>query len=296
MNYNNPPPLKAGDTIGVMAPSSWINAADIEAGKAFLESKGYKVVIHPQTYVQLHQSAGTNEQKRDALHDLVRNPAIKAVVFATGGNRALHLLNYLDYDLIKKNPKIYMGFSDNTVILNKITAETGIVTFHGPVLKRLLKNPQVDFNLRVLSGAEKTIPLEGSKILREGKAKGILVGGNLSLFQYLIESGEIPDPKGAILFFEDIAEEYSRIDRDFCYLRRSGLMDKIGGLIIGQFTDLLDSGTPFGFSFEDIIAEHTVGLDIPILINAPFGHSTDLYTFPIGGTATLENTTLTLHD
>lgn len=294
MNFKMPPALRPGDTIGIMSPSSRIDAALVEAGAALLRDKGYDVFIHPQTYAQLHQSAGTNEQKRDALHDLVRDPKIKAVIFSTGGNRSLHLLDHLDYDLIKKNPKIYMGFSDNTVLLNKITAETGIVTYHGPALKRLVKNPQIDFNLRLLAGEEKIIPLDGAKILREGTAKGILIGGNLSLFQYLIESGEIPAPKGAILFLEDIAEEYSRIDRDFCYLRRTGLMDKIGGLILGQFTDLLDSGTPFGFSFEDIIAEHTQGLNIPILTNAPFGHATDLYSLPIGHLATLKNNQLIL--
>jgi muramoyltetrapeptide carboxypeptidase len=204
------------------------------------------------------------------------------------------LLDHLDFTLIKKHPKPYMGFSDNTAILNVITAKTGIVTYHGPTLKRLSKNPQVDFNLRLLSGEITTIPMTGAKIVRAGRAEGVLAGGNLSLFQYLVESGEIPGPKGAILFLEDIAEEYSRLDRDFCYLRRTGLMEKIGGLVLGQFTDLRDSGTPFGFTFEDIIAEHTAGLNIPILMNAPFGHDTDLYALPIGAKASLDTNDLSL--
>ena len=93
---------------------------------------------------------------------------------------------------------------------------------------------------------------------------------------------------------EDIAEEYSHIDRDFCYLRRSGLLEKIGGLVLGQFSDMRDSGTPFEFSFEDIIAEHTAGLNIPILMNAPFGHDTDLYALPVGREAELSDNQLTL--
>jgi muramoyltetrapeptide carboxypeptidase len=292
MNFKTPPPLQPGDTIGVMAPSSRIDEADLENGADVLRRKGYKVLIHPQCHAKLHQSAGTNEQKRDALHDLVKNPEVKAIIFATGGNRALHLLDLIDYKLIKKYPKIYMGFSDGTALLNAITAKTGIITYHGPVVKRLPKNPQVDFNLYLLSQKEKTIPLNGAKAFREGSAKGILIGGNLSLFQYLIESGEIPNPKGAILFLEDIGEEYSRIDRYFCYLRRTGLLDKIGGLILGQFSNMLDTGTPFGFSFEDIIAEHTAGLNIPILMNAPFGHAEDLYALPIGAKVLLQNTDL----
>lgn len=295
MRIITPPPLKPGDTIGVMAPSSRIDAADLQAGVDALTARGYKVFVHPQTHEKLHQSAGTNEQKIDALHELVKNDSIKAIFFATGGNRALHLLDHLDYSLIRRHPKIYMGFSDNTVLLNVIAAKSGIVTYHGPTVKRMLANPQLDFNLRMLAGEEKTIPLTGAKILREGTAKGTIIGGNLSLFQYLIESGEIPNPKKAILLLEDVSEEYSRLDRDFCYLRRTGLLDKIGGLVLGQFSDLLDSGTPFGFSFDDIIEEHTKGLNIPILTNGPFGHVKELnYAFPIGQKAKLEGTTLTL--
>lgn len=284
-SYRLPPSLQPGDTIGVMAPSSRIDADALESGADFLRAKGYKVLIHPQCAASLNQSAGTGEQKRDALHDLVRNPEVKAIFFAAGGNRALHILDLIDYKLLKKHPKIYMGFSDNTALLNAITAKTGIVTYHGPTLKRLAKNPQADFNLSLLSGQEKSIPLTGVQVFREGTAKGILIGGNLSLFRYLVESGEIPNPKGAILFLEDIAEEYSHIDRDFCYLRRCGLLEKIGGLVLGQFSDMRDTGTPFGFSFEDIIAEHTAGLNIPILTNAPFGHEENLYALPIGAKA-----------
>lgn len=294
MRLISPPPLQPGDTIGVMAPSSRVEAADLQAGANILTAHGFGVFIHPQSFKQLHQSAGTNEQKATALHDLVREPDIKAIIFATGGNRALHLLDHLDYKLIKKHPKLYMGFSDNTALLNAITAKTGTITYHGPTLKRLPKNPQADFNLRLLSGEISVIPMTGAKVAREGRAEGILIGGNLSLFRYLVESGEIAEPKGAILFLEDIAEEYSRIDRDFCYLRRTGLLDKIGGLVLGQFTDLRDTGTPFGFTFEDIIAEHTAGLNIPIIMNAPFGHDTDLYALPIGAKASFDTDDLSL--
>lgn len=289
-----PPPLQSGDTIGIMAPSSRIDPADLQASVDLLTGHGYGVFIHPQTFEQLHQSAGTAEQKIKALHDLAQEPAIKAVFFAGGGNRALHMLDGIDYKLIKKHPKIYMGFSDNTAILNAITARCGIVTYHGPTLKRLARNPQADFNLRLLSGVEKSIPLTGAKHLREGGATGMLLGGNLSLFRYLVETEDMPNAKGAILFLEDIGEEYSRIDRDFCYLRRSGVLGKIGALVLGQFTDLRDSGTPFGFSLEDIVNEHTNGLNIPVLINAPFGHDIDLYALPIGQTVILEGTTLIL--
>lgn len=288
-----PPFLFPGDTIGIMAPSSRINAADVEAACKVLHERGYKTFVHPQTYEQLHQSAGTNEQKCDALHDLVRNPDIQAIFFATGGNRALHLLDKIDYNLIAANPKIFMGFSDNTALLNAISARCGIVTYHGPTLKRVTTNHDLEFNLSFLSGKEEAITLDGANVARGGSAEGILIGGNISLFQYLIASGDSPDANGAILFLEDCHEEWSRIDRAFCYFRRCGLLDKIGGLILGQFTNMLDTGTPFGFTFEDIIAEHTKGLNIPIITHAPVGHDAHRnIIMPIGARMKLDGTTL----
>lgn len=289
-----PPFLSLGDTIGVMSPSSRVDEDALKDSIALLHKHGFKTYIHPQTFERLHQSAGTNEQKRDAFHDLVLNPEIKAVFFATGGNRALHLLDLIDYSKVRANPKIYMGFSDNTALLNAITARTGIITYHGPTLKRLATNPQLDFNLRLLKGEENIIPMTGANVLHKGNAEGWLIGGNISLFQYLITSGDMPDATGAILFLEDCYEEWSRIDRDFCYFRRSGLLDKISGLVLGQFTNMVDTGTPFGFTFEDIIAEHTAGLKIPILANAPFGHGEHLYALPIGQKAKLDGTSLHL--
>jgi muramoyltetrapeptide carboxypeptidase len=295
MNFKTPPPLRPGDTIGIMAPSSRVAREDVLAGAKILEDRGYKIFIHPQTYETLHQSAGTNEQKSKALHDLARDPNIKAVFFATGGNRALHLLDHLDYALIAGHPKIYMGFSDNTALLNAITAKTGIVTYHGPTVKRLSSHVQIDQTFALLEGRAKQITFDGATVFREGTTTGRVIGGNLSLFQYLIASNEILDPNNAILFLEDVGEELSRLDRDFCYLRRCGLLNKIGALVLGQFNDLKDTGTPFGFSWEDVIAEHTSGLNIPILLNAPFGHVKELqYAFPIGALARLENTTLSL--
>lgn len=276
-----PPPVKPGDTIGVMAPSSHIAPEDVATSKSFLEARGYNVFIHPQTHERLNQSAGTPAQKAEALHDLAADKNINAVFFASGGNRALHMLDLIDYDLIAANPKIYMGFSDNTALINAIAARSGLVTYHGPTFKRLPYNPQADANLEFLSGGVREISLDGAEIFREGTAEGPLFGGNLALIRAMTERDMISGD-GAILFLEDINIESSHLDRDLCALRRSGLLARLGGLILGQFGDLLDTGTPFGFTFADIVAEHTHRLDIPILVNAPFGHGADLTALPVG--------------
>lgn len=290
-----PPPLNPGATIAIMAPSSRIAPEDLDASVDLLKARGYTVVVHPQCYAGKgpSQFAGTVAEKVSALHDLAHDPKINAVFFATGGTRCMTILDHLDYDLIAAVPKIYLGFSDHTALLNAITARTGLVTYHGPTLKRLPKNPQIDFNLRLLAGQEKTILLGGATILRDGKAEGKLFGGNLAVFRAMNDRDMIA-PDGNILFLEEIKEELSTIDRDLCALRRSGLFDRVSAIIFGQFTDMGDNGTPFGMTLEEIVREHTAGLSIPVLMNAPFGHDVNLPVFPVGAKVRLENAALQL--
>ena len=290
MTETSPPPLKPGDTIGVRAPPSRVANEDLQTATGALTTRGYKVFIHPQCHETDRQSAGTTAQKIAALHDLALNPDIKAVFFAVGGNRALHMLDGIDYSILKKNPKIYMGFSDNTALLNAITAKTGIVTYHGPVFKRIPVTPQADFDLAVLEGREKSIPLDNLAILREGRARGTLFGGNLSLIRAM-KNSDLPKGEGSILFLEDIREEYSKVDRELCALRRDGLFDRLGGIIFGQFSAMQDTGsTPFGFTLEDIIREHTEELNIPVFMTSSFGHEIHTnYVMPIGAQAEIDS-------
>jgi muramoyltetrapeptide carboxypeptidase len=282
------PALKPGDTIGVMAPSSYVEKADIEKSKALLEKKGYKVFIHPQTYERHNQSAGNNLQKTLAFQGLWQRADIKAIWAAGGGNRVLHFMDSINFDALKKKPKIFIGFSDVTALLNGIYAHTGLTTFHGPVFKLATKNKELDHLLALLGGEKSEYPLKGAEVLHEGKAEGKLIGGNLSLFQYLPNTLPGKFWKNSILFLEDNGEEFSRVDRMMMHLKRTGVLKDIKGLILGEFTDLKDTGRPYGFTFEDIIREHTEDLDIPVVTNAPFGHGKTLYTFPVGAKARLD--------
>lgn len=289
-----PPPIKPGDTIGVMAPSSYIDAGDLGAGKAVLENLGYKVFIHPQSHARLNQSAGTNAEKRDAFHDLLRSNDINAIMLAAGGNRSLHWANDIDIKIVKENAKPVIGFSDATALLNILTARTDLVTYHGPSLRWLAKNAANKADTAQcfdVLGGNKTITLDGAREARTAKVTGHLVGGNASLFQYLLNDVDL---NGALLFLEDWNIETSRLDLLFRALHRAGVFDKINGLILGTFDNLQDTGRPFGFTLNDIIAEHTAGTSFPIVMNAPFGHGERLITLPIGQTATLNGTSLTL--
>ncbi len=286
------PPIKSGDTIGVMAPSSFVEPGDLDAARRAFEAAGYKIILHPQCFERHGQSAGTHESKIAALHELWADQDIKAVIAAGGGNRALHLLEMIDYGLIAAHQKVFMGFSDGTALLNAIYAKTGLVTCHGPVFRHLGEPEKFQNALQYLSGRCENIPLDGATVLHAGTATGKLIGGNLSVFQYLVGTAFLPDCHGAILFLEDCGEETSRIDRMLLHLKRAGLFNQAAALIFGAFTDMKDTGRPFGFSVEELIREHTAGLDIPILINAPFGHGKNLPVFPVGKEVRLESAAL----
>ncbi len=283
-----PPALQKGDTIGVFAPSSWVEKDDIEKSKSHIEKLGYKVFVHPQTYERENQSAGTHLQKSLAFQGLWMREDIKAIWAAGGGNRCTHLLETLKFDPLKRVPKILIGFSDVTALLNAVYAHTDTITFHGPVFKNLHKYGQIDHLLNILGGQTETYPVTKDNILNEGKAEGKLIGGNLSLFQYLPQTLPNDFYKDAILFLEDCNEEVSRIDRMILHLRRLKVFDDVKALVFGEFTSLQDSTRPFGYTINDIIKEHTEKLDIPILYNMPFGHGQNLYSFPIGAKASID--------
>ena len=282
------PPLKKGDTIGVFAPSSYVERADIEKSAALLESKGYKVFVHPQTYERLNQSAGDHLQKSLAFQGLWQRADISAIWAAGGGNRAMHLIDTINFEKLKGKPKPFIGFSDVTPLLNAVTAHTGIVTYHGPVFKNLHKYQELDHLLDLLAGKKSSWPVKAANIKNHGKAKGRLVGGNLSLFQYLPQTLPADYTDGAILFLEDCNEDISKIDRMLLHLKRLGVFKNAAAIVFGEFTNMTDTGRPFGFTMRDIIDEHTDGLDIPILIDMPFGHGKNLYAFPNGAEAVID--------
>lgn len=283
-----PPPLTSGDTIGVMAPSSYIEPEKLAAGVAVLEQAGFKVKIHPQTLAKHNQSAGTQAQKLAAFHDLLSDKEVKAIIAAIGGNRSALMLEGLNYDLIRQNPKIIMGFSDCTALQNGLYAKTGLVSFYGPTISKLPavspESRQHCLDLLTHPTGPASFPTHGLQILKKGSAKGIFMGGTLSVFCSLIGTPYLPDPHGKILFLEDINEELNRIDRMLWHLRTALPFENLAGILFGQFTSCQDTGKrPFGFTLEDILREKTAGLTCPVAMNAAFGHGEDLFPLPIGG-------------
>lgn len=279
-------------SIAIVAPSS--RGEPDSAGIKVLEDRGFTVRVHEQNFMADNQSAGTPIQRAAALAEVFADPAIDIVMAARGGNRAMHLLPLLDFSNFKKP---FIGFSDGTALSNAIYAKTGTVAYHGPTLSRVSKGQahEIDQMVACLSSQPSVVAMNDAQVLKHGKATGKMIGGNLSVFASLCGTPYMPDAKGAILFLEDIGDQLSRYDRMLAQLRLAGVFDQVAAIMVGVMAIDGDSSvTPFGFTLEQIIAEHVAHLNIPVIMNAPFGHSGPLPTFPVGGVATLDTDSKTL--
>ena len=286
------------DYIGIFSPSSYISEENLAGGVKELEKFGFKIKIHPQTIKQLRktQSAGTHEEKISAFYELLEDNEVGAIMAARGGNRSLHYLDKIDYSLLDKYPKPLIGSSDFTSILNGAYTccknprkDTFGAMVYSIFLNRNEKDSQeqLTYLKNILAGEKIEYPNKNAKIIKEGKAVGKMLGGTQSVFQAMMGTNFFPDMDNAILFLEDVGEQVSRIDRMFAQLKLSGVLSKISGLVIGNYLLGDETGRKFGFSIEEILIEHTKGLNIPVVMDMDFGHEKYIYPIKYGGKAYL---------
>ena len=287
MKIRKPDALVKGDTIGIVATSRWLDPQKLQKCAKNFENAGFKVKIHPNNGLRLHEWAGSLPERAKAFTDYWCDPEIKAIVTAAGGTRTLHLLDHLDFETLKQHQKILIGYSDNTALLNALLTKCETTSLHGPDAGRFSADDSSkylkDF-FNVTSGKKLTEDQWlDSKILNYGEGEGYLIGGNLCIFTYLMGSEYAPDFKDAILFIEDEMEELRNIDRMLLQLKRLGKLKDLSGIIVGGFSMNLNNGRlPFPYEVEDLIKEHTKGLNIPVVVDAPFGHGKDLKIMPVG--------------
>jgi muramoyltetrapeptide carboxypeptidase len=282
-----PPPIKKGETIGLVSPASpLINKDNFSSGIQILEKKGFEVKFNRKLLNSKGYLAGSDQERADEFNKLWADPEVKALIAARGGYGCLRMIDLIDMKQIRKNPKILIGFSDLTVLLNAIHKKTSLVTFHGPVVTTLAdidKQSQISF-FNVLTGkTQNLIKPSKVKILKKGKAKGILLGGNLTTLVHMIGTPyEIPW-NNTILFIEDTGESPYRLDRLLTHLSKAKSLQKLKGLILGTFTDeeRKENGA-MQKAVRKRIVELFEGLDIPVWENFPVGHSRRNLTLPIG--------------
>ncbi len=282
-----PPPIKIGDTIGLVAPAGPIvNKDNFSAGISLLEKKGFRVKYNPTLLYKKGYLAGSDQERADEFNRLWSDPEVKGLVAARGGYGSMRLLDLIDMKQIRQNPKILVGFSDLTVLLAAIHKNTGLVTYHGPVLTTLAsidKQSLASF-FKVLTGkSEDLIKPAGVKILKKGRAKGILLGGNLTTLVHMIGTTyEIPWNK-SILFIEDIGESPYRLDRLITHLSKARRLQKIKGVILGTFcNDARKEDKSMQQTIHHRIVELLAGYDIPVWANFPVGHGRRNLTLPLG--------------
>ncbi len=283
-----PKQLKHGNHIGVISPSYWFEKEDISMTMGYFEKKGYSMVQGKSNSMKWGPFAGEPQKRADDIHCMFSDRNIDAIICARGGYGANRVLPLLDYDIIRKNPKIFMGFSDITAYLTSITQKTGLVTFHSPMLisyKKRFVNYNFHLMEQVLSG-ETDIKIEYPKslsprILNPGSASGPIWGGNMTLLINRLGTSDHIDTDGVILFIEDLDEYLYAFERMLIHMQTAGMLKKIAGLIIGELHDLKDQDVGFGRDSDQIVMDICSELDIPIISNFPCGHGIYQATLPI---------------
>ena len=300
-----PSRLKSGDVVGIISPSSAVySKKTLSKGMRVLESIGFKPKLGPKALaVSGSYQAGTPEDRVHDLHAMFLDDEVKAVFCTGGGYSSIQLLPDIDWEVIEKNPKIFVGYSDITTLLTAINQKTGLVTFHGPLILGLDSDTKGGrYTLRQFKNTlMKTEPtkLQGYtewKVLRPGKAEGELLGGNLDVLLSLMGTPFEPRWDGKILFWEEVDETIEGLDHYLWRLRVSKVFKKIEGMVIGKITDLqpidedeetwshLDNPP----TIEDVILKATEGFNFPILYGADFGHDVPSLTIPVGVKARLD--------
>ena len=284
--------LVKGDTIGLICPSykGDMTSPRIAPFEAEIAKLGFKVKYGLSCYASEGYLAGSDEERVKDLENMFLDNDIKAIMCLKGGYGASRIVDRINYDIIKNNPKLFMGFSDITVLLNSFYQKADLPCIHG-LVGIFLGHPNIDeasladfkalmtedFKGRILKN-----PLNDAITINTGIVQGKLVGGNLSLITNLIGTPYEIDFKNRIVFIEEVEEEPYRIDRMLSQLRLSGKLDDAIGIVFGQFTDCTSKEKPNTQTYDDLINEYCRDLTIPIMKNFSSGHDFPFINLPIG--------------
>jgi muramoyltetrapeptide carboxypeptidase len=283
-----PPHLQVGDTVGLIAPAGVFDIKYIEIAKQYLTELGLKAKLGAHILDRYGYLAGKDANRAEDINAMFADNSVKAIMNMRGGWGCNRILPLLDYNLIRSHPKILMGYSDITSLLLAIYARSRVISFHGPVATSTWNQSTVDYLKRILFNAE-AITLENPpnsdvrvEAIAPGKARGKLVGGNLSVLSSMVGSAYLPSLSKSILFVEDINEDVYRVDRMLTQLKNAGVLHQIAGFIFGQCTDCSLGDEP-SFTLMQVLQDHILPLGIPAWYGSMIGHIQDKFILPIGG-------------
>lgn len=292
-----PKKLSKGDTIGIVAPASPSDKpSELPRAKHFIEEMGFRVVIGPHVDLRKGFVAASEEERAADINAMFADPSIDAVCCSRGGYGSAQIIRHLDFDSIRRNPKIFTGFSDITSLHLAINKLAGLVTFHGPGVSRFNPEDLTEYTkkqfLKALSSDEPLgeIPLHDSKkwlhTITEGVAEGELIGGNLTLLCASIGTAYQPDVEGKVLLIEDVDAEPWIVDNSMSHLRNAGILDTVAAVVIGECKDCVPNDYKPGFlsdvHVEEVFEYYLKPLGVPVMYGLPLGHTDDMATLPLG--------------
>lgn len=289
-----PKSLKKGDKIAVISPAGAVDASQLEKGIEMIKSKGYEPVLGEHLYTKFsngYNYAGTEQERTKDINWALNDNEIRAVWASRGGYGCQHLIQNLDFKNFTKNPKWYIGYSDNTVIQSYLLKK-GFASIHGQTIKTSsfgVTEESYELVFDILKGKTPKYILKSHQFNKQGRIEGELVGGNLALIYALLGTKYSFNFKGKILFIEDIGENFYALDRMIMSLELAGVFNKISGLIVGGMTNMGDEkeNQQYEESFDEfaykLISDRISKYDFPIVFGFPNGHIEDNRPLIIGG-------------
>ena len=291
--------LKDNATIGLIAPASYIDENELIDSKNNLADLGFKTLNTDRILKRFGYLAGDDKNRADDLNEMFSRKDVDAIVCVRGGYGCARMLDMIDYKLIKKNPKILIGYSDITALLFALYSQVGLITFHGPVGTSTFNNYSIDSFVNVLMYGKKNYlpPLAEDDLYNEdlaysrytinsGKTQGILIGGNLSIVVSMLGTKYDVDYSGKIIFLEEIGEEPYRIDRMLSQLILAGKFKNAAGIVLGVFRNCerkrINPSFEATFKLRDVLEDRLKGRGIPVFYGFSFGHVTNKITIPFG--------------
>lgn len=280
-----PQSVERGDTIAMIAPAGMVNKTKVEGGIKILREKGFEVKTGSALYNVYNRFAGADEERLENLTTALKDPEVKAILTARGGYGTVRLLDKLDPQAFRDNPKWIAGYSDITYLHAWLQHHVGMASIHGSLGVNYETNTDraLDSLFRSMSGHPVDVTSEPSSLQRDGSVTARLVGGNLSIIQAMQGMPEQFDFDGKILLIEEIAEYPYHVDRMMWNLKRSGALSNLAGLVIGGFSSMQVNNPPFGQSSEEIIRGLVEEYDYPVAVDMPIGHIDDNHAVIIGG-------------
>lgn len=297
------PRLRPGDTVGLVSPANaTFEREPLKMAVEVVQALGFKVKLGEFVAARRGPFAGTDAQRAADINAMFADDAVAGILAVTGGSGCNRIVDKLDYELIRRRPKFFGGFSDLTCLVNAIHRQTGLVTFHSPVAASEWNDYSAQGFRSITMNAEAAVlrnpvaqPVddliareERITTVRAGKAQGRLVGGNLTVLASMAGSAYFPDCRGALLFLEDVNEYIYRIDRCLSTLRLAGALSSVSGVVLGRFTNCTP-GEGFGsLTLDEVFDDYFLPLNIPVYRGAAIGHIKRKLTVPVGAPAEMD--------